>query len=791
MKKQLAELAEELSSRIDTLWAQEQPTEQWDYMLETAHFLADAISALAESASQNEAAEEEILAFIIIFEWIEQAKNYLILWRDILFESQKAAALHLDGALEQIQLNDLAERSQKLQLSAAQSLFKLPNERLEELNANPRSLNKQLSKWQLLKNPWPVYQNQIKEIAEQCALLRKKYSAFFDCIIHYQASRANIRQMVVSCENEVAGIVESAQNVVAFIEDVLKKTDKPRPGKIINRLDELESNFLLPDYLTLYTEAQEVTTSLLPQEARIPVETDGGIILYRDMNLRRKTRQWLETEVRPALLEVWEETQLSSNSFKLALVNVRNRAILINNESSAPAEINHKDICQPIEHFLENAEIWQKDLRENKEVIEARIEEMFHLSNVYTVSREFLPIPLQTTLRQLRLDENPLFARVETWYKNAQEWFRTLISRVEREESLSISEKIVRVVQARNLNRDASSYAGIFLTKGYIGESFAVGRQEELMRIKKLINNWRLGYRGSVLLHGQRFSGKTLTGDWIANRFFGDSYVRLRPNTSLEFQGRRQELGYNLEEALAFVRKYGLNQPFMVWIDDLELWWNDEISLSKNVRSLKNYINQYGHSQFFMVSTTNWVRQQLETVLDLTQVFQAEVNLDRMHWEDIHQAILIRHGATHKTLVDKEGNELSGQQFERMIKRVYNASRGNPGESMMRWSMYTRAKGEEEVTHKFRTLFALPEFLNSDQEIILRTLMMKKRASQHQLRKIFGPAYKEKYRPMIQQMLSLGLLNRRMGGELEINEVLVNDIGRMLEQRHVLTFNAR
>lgn len=791
MEKQLAELAEELSNSIALLWAKKDASERWDEMLNTAHTLTDRISILAETAFGNEEPELKLIEYIITFEWVEKAKNYLILWRDILFESQKAAALHLDGTLSEEKLKDLDERSQRAQKTAAESLLQWPQNRLQELRDNPRALKKQKASWALLKNPWPVYEPQIREIPEQCVRLRKQYQAFFDCVDYYQESRAHILQMLVSCENEINGIIESGNSVLAFIEDELENTEKPRPNKIISRLDELEANFLLPDYYKLYTEAQELTTSRLPEEAHIPVETDGGMILYRDMNLRRKTRQWLETEVRPVLLDVWEETQLSSNSFKLAMVNVRNRMILLNNEEGAQGNINLKDLCHPIELFIENAVAWQKEVLEDREVIEGRINESFHLSGVYKVSREFLPVPLQTTLRQLRIYENPLFTRLETWYKTARDWFSSLISRVEREESLSVSEKIVRVVQSRMLKRDTSSYSGIFLNKGYIGESFAVGRQEELMRIKKVINNWRLGFRGSVLLHGQRLSGKTLTGEWIASRFFDDSFVRLQPNTILEFQGRRHQLGYDLEDALAFIRKHGLNQPLLVWIDDLELWWNDEIPLSKNVRSLKEYINHYGHSQFYIVSTTNWVRQQLQTVLDLTQVFQAEVNLDRMDWEDIHQAILIRHGATHKKLVDQEGEEVSGQQFEKMIKRVYKASKGNPGEAMMRWSMFTHRKGEEEVLYKFRSLYLLPDFLNADQEILLRTLMMKKRVNEYQLRKIFGPAFKDKYSHLIQQLISLGLLQRRVDGDLEINEVVVNELGRMLEQRHALTFNAR
>ncbi|MFK7924708.1 MAG: hypothetical protein AB8H47_22310 [Bacteroidia bacterium] len=791
MEKQLAELAEELSNSIELLWAKTDANERWDEMLNTAHTLTARICTLAETAFENEDPESKVIEYIITFEWVEKAKNYLILWRDILFESQKAAALHLDGILSEEKLKDLDERSQSAQKNAAQSLLQWPQNRLQALNDNPRALKKQMASWALLKSPWPIYQSQIKMIPEQCALLRKQYQAFFDCMGHYKDSRAHILQMLDSCKNEIAGIIDSGESVLAFIEDALKNTETARPSKLISRLDELETNFLLPDYYKLYTESQELTTSRLPEEARIPVETDGGTILYREMNLRRKTRQWLETEVRPVLLDVWEETQLSSNSFKLALVNVRNRAILLNNEAGAQANINLQDICHPIELFLENALAWQKEVEEDRETIAGRVNDSFHLSGVYKVALEFLPIPLQTTLRQLRLDENPLFTRLETWYKTARDWFSSLISRVEREESLSVSEKIVRVVQSRMLKRDTSSYSGIFLTKGYIGESFAVGRQEELRRIKKVINNWRLGFRGSVLLHGQRFSGKTLTGEWIANRFFDDSFVRLQPNAMLEFQGRRHQLSYDLGDALAFIRKHGLNQPLLVWIDDLELWWNDEISLNKNVRSLKNYINQYGHSQFYMVSTTNWVRHQLQTVLDLTQVFQAEVNLDRMDWEDIHQAILIRHGATHKKLVDKEGEEVSGQQFEKMIKRVYNASKGNPGEAMMRWSMFTHRKGDEEVLYNFRSLYLLPDFLNADQEILLRTLMMKKRANEYQLRKIFGPAFKDKYSQMIQQLISLGLLQRRVDGDLEINEVVINELGRMLEQRHAITFNAR
>ncbi|MEL6843614.1 MAG: ATP-binding protein, partial [Bacteroidota bacterium] len=446
---------------------------------------------------------------------------------------------------------------------------------------------------------------------------------------------------------------------------------------------------------------------------------------------------------------------------------------------------------QPVEDFLTSAVNWRNELKDNRRLIEDRISESFRLSNIYHTKQDFLPIPLQTSLRQLRLDESPFIARIEELYVKVRTRLQSWISRVEHEESLGLPEKIVRAVQSRQLPREGSNYSNIFLSRGFIGESFAVGRQEELRRIKKLINNWRLGYRGSVLLHGQRFSGKSLLGEWVASRYFDDHFVRLQPNATIEFNGRRQKVGTDLEEALAFVRKNSLNQRTLVWIDDLELWWSEEVPLLRNARSLMRYINQYGQSLFFLVATSNWVRQDLTCLLDWGQAFQAQINLDRMSFEDIHQAIMIRHGATHRTLVDDEGETVSSAKFEKMVKRVYQSVRANPGEAMMRWTLFTHNRGEDEVRHRYRNVSNLPDFLNPDQLIVLRILMMKKQATEYELRKMFGPAFKTKYSQHIQQLLSLGLLNRRLDGELEVNEYVVNDLGRSLEQRQVLRFNAR
>jgi len=58
---------------------------------------------------------------------------------------------------------------------------------------------------------------------------------------------------------------------------------------------------------------------------------------------------------------------------------------------------------------------------------------------------------------------------------------------------------------------------------------------------------------------------------------------------------------------------------------------------------------------------------------------------------------------------------------------------------------------------------------------------MIKRANEYRLRKILGASFTQKYRPIVQRLLRLGVLERHIDGMLEINESIVNDIAALLD----------
>ena len=158
--------------------------------------------------------------------------------------------------------------------------------------------------------------------------------------------------------------------------------------------------------------------------------------------------------------------------------------------------------------------------------------------------------------------------------------------------------------------------------------------------------------------------------------------------------------------------------------------------------------------------------------------------MDQMNDAEIREAILIRHGATHKTLVDNEGIELRPNQFAKHAQSVSRLADGNIGDALYLWTVHTHKRNNEEIVFQPSSNYHLPENISNEMCMILGIIMLEKRTNEYQLRKRFGPAFKTKYAEVLKRLISLGLLNRGIGGWLEISPVAVNEINRILKQKN-------
>jgi len=99
------------------------------------------------------------------------------------------------------------------------------------------------------------------------------------------------------------------------------------------------------------------------------------------------------------------------------------------------------------------------------------------------------------------------------------------------------------------------------------------------------------------------------------------------------------------------------------------------------------------------------------------------------------------------------------------------------------WAYAIEAAGEESVRFNGVSHYAFPEDLSQDSCLLLRIILVDRITNEYHLRKEFGPSFRQRFQPLVQRMLNVGLLLRSPSGALEINPSVVGDVERLLERK--------
>jgi hypothetical protein len=724
------------------------------------------------------------------FVWAEQAKHFLILYRNVQLQLQTADLMVEDEVAEPGLVQSLHLRSRQTLNDALSEWESTTAKSRKRLGGNAAARKKALNGWKVQHNPWPAYRQQLLEVATQAEELAEEFTVLSREVDHFASLRKLLHESIAAAEECLQQAVSRADEVLAFMADATKD-DAARPGRIATRLEESIAEARPGQQIHDYTNQLNVDIQKIVESIRVTVGAEHGMLRFKDVNLRRSTNQWISAEVLPHLYELWGLSEQITSGLSVAVNNVRNRSLLIANELRAGNEVDYQpdDFSQPFYDFLARTKTSRVSFSSIRDKLAGLIDADLKLTSIYRPAAGFLPLPLQTGLSEFT-------RRQGRWVQPVRDWFNATFRGLERwrgdaarEDRMSVSEKLVRVITQRRPDPANVAYTNILLTKGYIGESFLVGREEETAHLRRLIEQWRDGFRGAVVLTGQRLSGKSLFGEMISNQLFPNNVVRLAPNATISVQGRRMTTTGKLADALAFVQKNSLRTRPMIWIDDLELWWDNDTSLAENVRALSNHIDNYSNKIFYLVATTNGVYDHLNRFRDFDRVFQAEVNLDGFSVQAMQMAIRIRHGATHKLLVGEDGEPLGEIAFDRLVVDIHRSSQGNVGDSLNRWAYQMLYCGEERVTPSQQRRHKLPAFLSADTGILLTTIFLERRTNEYHLRRLFGPAFDGRYRNVLQRLLRVGLLVRANDGWLSIHESVVTDLGRALKNNGYLNTN--
>jgi hypothetical protein len=118
-KAQLSNFKKSLTDSIQNVWEHAHSPDFHRVLAQKTDALARQIIEIGEESflyleeHPTASGQETFEHYTINYQWSEQAKLFLLLWRDVCFEHSRARLLHHSGAVSQEQLDELFEASKK------------------------------------------------------------------------------------------------------------------------------------------------------------------------------------------------------------------------------------------------------------------------------------------------------------------------------------------------------------------------------------------------------------------------------------------------------------------------------------------------------------------------------------------------------------------------------------------------------------------------------------------------------------------------------------------------------
>ncbi len=714
---------------------------------------------------KNDPLESNLLQSHIIG---QQSKRIALLYRDILFEIQKAELLVMEGAVSEDQLSDLVHKS-KIALTQANDVYDntLSDEGMRSWDAS--LLVKQ-------DHPWPIYQAQLTEIQGHLIALSDNEAI----LTNLSAKVKTVKETIAARLSEIKQRFDDLQSQA---ENILRSTDHTDIGIVIDLLNSTNQSL---DQSGMITEAHSLIEKAImdaPINIVPKVNIQGGVLIEEDLSPQYQLEQWYEVEILPLIEDAYQQIDTMTYNFRLSLINIINRLELLHNKAT---EFNFEDHLQPLHRFMDSVPSFREAIDLSVNEISEKINANLSLHPLLSEGAPFLSMGFQGSINRFKKEQNLLLERLGYFWGMLKDKYFSIKSTVQEESKLGDVVKVIRYIQGASSDRKNVHYNNFFNAKVTMVEAFWMGRDIEQKRIAQVIQSWNDGYHGAILFYGDRYAGKSSLGDWMSQQYFRGKTYELQPGQSIMISNTKVDLTDDLIESIrSFIDRVQYAKP-MIWIDDLELWFDDEHLSNEVTASLAALINEYGKKVFFAVSIGSWMYQRLNRFIDLDHTFQSTIEMSPFTKEVLKEAILLRHGASHKTLIGSDGQELSKIEFDRYITKIARQSEGNIGHALQLWVNSIEYKDDQHVEIGEALKYKFPDIITSDNGIVLSSLLIYRKMSEQDLKNLLGPSYEERYEGEITRLIGYGVIRKSYNGLLSINDKVVPAVTEALRKNRFI-----
>ncbi len=596
---------------------------------------------------------------------------------------------------------------------------------------------------------------------------------------------------------------ELLNKIGQFLSEIKKIHAKPDDFHKINPELNIDSSFFKfdEDFQILSDAIDEMTDEL-------PENIDVSEILNNSKKIQNEIRTTIEVPVR-------QMTKHFINSIFLGDVEEYLKNL---NETIRKIVFKTKDNVSYMYFELENLEDDTEDIKkEIQRILDETKQEIIPVENnvinmhdkiendiINSLNNAFEPLSFIKILDSSRelshfimeYKGKKTLNRVESWIDSMKislrnKTVRLLYSRsegvlfarkiTEQEDQHSISEQILDFVT--NLSPDSTIYnqipvyyKNLFSGRSSISEDFWIERAAEEEQFDKAYNHYLSGYKGGIMVLGERNSGKTAFCRHITKKYlnskkvyhiFPPIYGSVNPIDFVKILNEVTGFGGNALEV--FDR---LSNDVVMVIHDLELWWEMSEAGLETVQLILDIIKKYSTKCLFIINMNQFTYKRINTVFALEDNFVGIIFCRPFDSEDLKDLIMRRHKSSgmkiHLGKITEE--QLSEIRMAGLFNKYFNFSGGNPGLSLFTWVAQIKKISNENFYIEPPEVpnMNIFENLNEDWKVVLTQLIYHKRMDINKLKNVLQIDEAE-IEKIITSLLMTGLIKEKSKGLYTIN----------------------
>ena len=726
----------------------------------------------AEQFLLNPTADTPITeSYLLNHDVAEDFKSILILHRDVFLELNKVSILSLEHAgYSKKEINHF-ESSVKLLITQLEMIQKTIASKKRILEKNPKTDKKLRRQLTLVQNPWSVYKAQYEVVLSQFSdietttqKLKKTVGIFEDL----KSATATITENNILLNNQL-------QQNIEHISKHLK--DESASKELSDFIDtQISRDASLGTDQELLTENLNETIQRL-EKMKVPIGSEEGLMVVREIDFNKRVQKWFDYQIVPDVMDLLAiETSIKS-IHGISLTNLRNNLQVSKNDT------DDKNISSVRSH-LQTLKSELEDLKFKGELIIERIES--HVISELKVEnllmgKPFLELPFNSALT---FDSDSFLTKLRQPFEKGRSFFDSQFYTTSVHQATSDSELATKCLQYRMHKEENDHYDALFLNKKFIGDLFLVSRDTQDETLKIAIDQWQQGFNKSVLVYGERLSGRSTFLDYTSKKYFGKQVVILQPNNEATIDGRKFKTTYNLKDALQYIKKNNIQstRPIIV-IDDLELWRDSAHSLLDNVRALIDFIETESDAAFVLVSTNRMMLLHLDKRLTFSKTFSTVIDVSETEKTQIQKALLLRHGAAHRVLVNEKSEAIKDKKIRKNIDQMSNRYDNNIGDVLQAWTYHTFVQEQERMLFKDEDE-DFPDLFTQQELMILKQASLFKKVTELGLKGVTANGFDTGFKSAIKRLVNLKVLLRNSKGDLYINPVVLKDVNLFIKQRN-------